>query len=191
MSRRHTRAAIHPRVGASKPPVQAQSQAIRPSVAIFVAIAVGLLVLYTYPYEKQSLPQRLMHAYLVVYAHAVGGFLWILDRSIRVDGNLITGRFSLLIVRNCDAASVIVLFLAALAAYPAKHLQRLIGAVAGLALIFFLNLVRITSVYFIGITWPDAAELVHWQVWPIVLLVLVAMGFLAWVSWAERPARLP
>jgi exosortase/archaeosortase family protein len=108
-----------------------------------------------------------------------------------VDGNLISGRFSLLIVRNCDAASVLALFLAALVAYPAKGLQRLAGAVAGLVLVFFFNLARIMSVYFIGITRPDVVEFVHWQVWPPILLVMAALSFLAWVSWAERPARLP
>ena len=191
----HTTSAVKPKastsVGTSSRRVRAQAQGKRPSVAIFVAVVIGLLVIYLYPYPGQSLPLRLMEAYLAVYAHAAGGVLRLFDRSIQVEGSLISGRFPLLIARNCDAASVIVLFLAALAAYPAKHLQRLVGAVAGLVSIFFFNLLRITSLYFIGIAWPDVVELVHMQVWPVTLLVLAALSFLAWVSWAERSARVP
>jgi exosortase/archaeosortase family protein len=193
MSHRRARTAVHAKANASPGGGgnrQAEDQPARPSVAIFVVLALALLVLYTYPYQATSLPRRCLDAYLAGYAHAVAAVLWIFDRSVRAEGNLISGHFSLLIVRNCDAASVLVLFLAALVAYPANYLQRLAGAVLGLALLSFFNVARIASVYFIGITWPGAVEIVHWQVWPIILLVMAALSFLAWVSWTRRPARL-
>jgi exosortase/archaeosortase family protein len=153
---------------------------------VFVVVTVALLVAYLYPYPDASLPKRLMLAYLSAYASVAGGILSLLDSTVRVDGLLITGRYPMRIVQSCDAAEALILYLALVLAYPASPARRLVGGALGLATVLAANLLRITSLYLIGVARPDLFEVAHAHVWPLVLLAVAALSFMTWTSWARN-----
>jgi exosortase/archaeosortase family protein len=152
----------------------------------FVAGTAALLLLYAYPYPSGGFVSTCFERYLSGYAHAAGLLLRQFDPTVHVAGNRISGRFPLAIVRDCDAMEVNILFASAVVAFPAHVWERCAGVGVGLSLLVLANLARIVSLYFIGVAAPESFEVVHREVWPLVL-ILTALGlFLAWTRWERR-----
>jgi exosortase/archaeosortase family protein len=149
----------------------------------FVGVAAVLLLLYAYPYPPESFMSTFFERFLNGYAQAAGALLKQVDATVHVTGNRIEGRFPLAIVRDCDAMQVNILFVSAVAAFPAGRWRRLAGVGVGLALLVVANLSRIVSLYFIGVASPDSFEFAHREVWPLVLIAVALGLFLVWTRW--------
>ena len=143
-------------------------------------VAGALLALYDFPYAPHSWCAHALDHYLRGYASAAGGVLHWFDPTVRVSGRQIDGRFSLSIVKACDAMDVQILLVSAVSAWPTTAPQRIVAAFVGCLAIFILNVARICSLYYVGLLRPESFELVHVEVWPALILIVVAAGFLGW-----------
>jgi exosortase/archaeosortase family protein len=152
----------------------------------FVLIAAVLLLFYAYPYPAGTFMSTLFERFLSGYAQTAGALLRQIDPTVHVVRNRIEGRFPLAIVRDCDAMQVNILFVSAVAAFPAGPWRRCAGVAIGLGLLVVANLSRIVSLYFIGVASPDSFELAHREVWPLVLIAIAVGIFLAWTRWERR-----
>ena len=155
-------------------------------VLSFVAIAAGLFSIYCFPYAENGFSERVFGAYLGVYAKLAGSVLSIFDPHVVVSGPNIVGRFSLEIAKNCDAMEANILLLAAVLAFPSRWGHRFAAAGAGLALLVFANIVRICSLYYVGIYFPSSFELMHLEVWPLLLIAFAAAEFVVLTGWLRR-----
>jgi exosortase H (IPTLxxWG-CTERM-specific) len=155
---------------------------------VFAVVGGALLTLYSFPYAEHGVREDWFASYLALYARLAGLVLRIFDSGVRVVGNDIVGRTSLTVAKNCDAMDVTLLFAAAVVAFPARWSRRLIGIAAGVAALAIVNVLRIASLYFVGLRWPSAFETIHAEVWPLAIVVLAATAFLAWSRWAQAPA---
>jgi exosortase/archaeosortase family protein len=106
-----------------------------------------------------------------------GGFalVYFIPAEVKDDG------FSLSIIFECTAAIYIVIFTAAVIAYPASTKRRLYGLFTGLILITLLNLSRIVFLGWFGAHYPaQQLYFVHNFVWEGgFLFVVIAL----WVLW--------
>ncbi len=94
--------------------------------------------------------------------------------------------FSVNILKGCDAVEAIALLSAALLSFPAKWSQKLVGFLAGAAILFVLNLVRIISLFITGVYAPSIFELMHVEVWQFIF-ILVAVGiWIFWIRWCKK-----
>jgi exosortase/archaeosortase family protein len=155
----------------------------------FVLIAAVLLLMYAYPYPAGTFMSTLFERFLNGYAQTAGALLTQIDPTVHVVGNRIEGRFPLAIVRDCDAMQVNILFVSAVAAFPAGLWRRCAGVAVGLGLLVAANLSRIVSLYFVGVAAPDSFEVAHREVWPLALIAVALGLFLAWTRW-ERSSEL-
>ena len=85
------------------------------------------------------------------------------------------------IVRGCDGAGAVFLVMAAILAFPASVKRKLIGLVLGILLMYSLNLIRISGLYFVVAYHNDWFQIIHTYLAP-TLLIIVACLFFAW--WA-------
>jgi exosortase/archaeosortase family protein len=162
--------------------------------ALTFAGAAGLLfAAYAFPYREFGLSEGWLRGYLNGYAHLAGGILALFDPRVVVQGNVITGRSALSIVKTCDAMEANLLFLAAVLAFPSAPLEparrwqrKLIAVLAGIAAISTLNVVRICSLYAVSIYWPSAFDLFHVELWPLLLIVATVALFAAAARWLSR-----
>ena len=152
----------------------------------FVVVATGLFGLYAFPYRDAGLSETWFQRYLSGYARLAGGVLALFDPAVTVAGNAINGRYALRIVKTCDAMEANLLFLAAISAYPARWLHKLMAAGLGLATLVAINVLRICSLYFIGLRWPARFDFFHTELWPLLLVATTAGLFAVWVSWLTR-----
>ena len=192
MSRRAARASLKRRASPSAP----RRAAVRFAVT-FAVLAAVLFALYAFPYAEHGISERLLRGYLNGYARVAGGILAIFDSRVVVDGNVVSGRAAVSIVKTCDAMEANLLFLAAVLAFPAapgaalrRWPRKLLAALIGMVAISALNVVRICSLYAVGVYFPSAFELLHVEVWPLLLIIAAAAIFAAAARFLSRPPAL-
>ncbi|HEV3190975.1 MAG TPA: hypothetical protein VGY54_10785 [Polyangiaceae bacterium] len=158
----------------------------------FALLAGVELTAYYFPYDPRGLAAACLHLYLAAYAHLAGGALSLVDSSVHVVGTDILGRFNLTFAMNCDAMDVFILFSSAVIAFPSTARRRTVGLAAGLLALVAINVVRIVSLYLVGVHFPSAFEFCHVDLWPIFIVAVTCAGFLAWARSAGvgRPGEL-
>ena len=124
--------------------------------------------------------------YTAFVARVSGLALRIFGEPATVAGCLVSSpRFAVTIYNGCNGLITSLIFVAGVVAFPARPTAKLIGVVGGLLAIQIINMVRIVSLFFIGIYLPDLFNDAHIFVWQsLVILAGVAL----WVLWANRVA---
>jgi exosortase/archaeosortase family protein len=150
-------------------------------VLSFVVTAGILFSLYSFPYPEGSLGQRWSEGYLRAYSHLAGWVLAAFEPHVSVSGQNILGRYSLRIIRGCDAVDAQILLVAAvLASHVYSWRWRVAGVVAGFAVITAANVLRICSLYYVGVLVPAYFDFCHHELWPLLLIALAAGAFVLW-----------
>ncbi|HEY3254098.1 MAG TPA: archaeosortase/exosortase family protein [Polyangiaceae bacterium] len=155
----------------------------------YVVVAAVLFSIYGFPFELFGAHSDWLGGYLRMYARLAGSALRLFESGIVVTGDRIDGRFSLQIVRNCDAIEVNILFASAILAFPAPWLRRSVALAGGLALLVLANIARICLLYFVGVYQPNWFKAAHEEIMPLLLIALTALSFLFWARYLTRPSR--
>ena len=88
--------------------------------------------------------------------------------------------FAVDVKNGCNGIEAALLLVAAMLAFPASARQRILGIAAGLAVIQGVNLLRIVSLFWLGVHHRDVFELFHAAVWQTALILLAVGIFLVW-----------
>lgn len=96
--------------------------------------------------------------------------------------------FGISVVTACTGIFITGLFLIAVVALPARWSAKLVGAGMGISGIFLVNIVRLVSLYFIGVHWPGFLDQAHQLIWQSLLIVTAVA---LWLLWAGRWAYAP
>lgn len=130
--------------------------------------------------------------YLALIARTVGGILSVFGYDISVAETTVhSSRFSMEIVRGCDAIEPAAVYIAAVIASPVGLWPRIPGILIGTAAIMLINLLRIVSLYFVGVYYPGAFNMIHEGVWQAAFVVLAIVFWAVWVQWATREKPEP
>ena len=133
-------------------------------------------------YSKRFVPA---HHHLI--AKVSGYLLAVLGHDITVAGASISSpRFSVQIIRGCDAVEAIALYLCAVLAFPLPFLKKLIGMTVGALLLLILNLIRIVSLFLIGVYSPKIFAMMHIDVWHALFIFFAVLLWILWLLWATR-----
>ena len=145
---------------------------------------VGCYALLNYGYFK--IPVDLFMK--IIYYHGVVticadliNMLAPLEQVLAQQNHLLSAKADLEIVRGCDGAGVLFLVVSAIVAFPSTGRRKLIGLLLGIGLIYLINLLRISALYFIIAYQPDWFLLVHTYLAP-TLMIIVGCCYFAW--WA-------
>lgn len=184
-------------MSARKEPAPGASAAPAPSgarrlvlrfLAVFAAIMAAFYVVWVLPVVRDDLFPHYLHW----NAAAAAFVLRLLGHAAESSGAFLRSpEFSLEVGRGCDAVQPVMLFLAALIAMPAPRRAKVRGALAGVALLVSLNLVRIVSLFLIGLYREDLFHLMHVDVWQSVFIFVALLLWLLWALWALKPAPPP
>ncbi len=110
-------------------------------------------------------------------------------QPIDVTGTVIRSpRFALDVRNGCNGVEAMMVLAAAMLAFPATLRSRAIGLVAGSIAIQILNLVRVSSLVWLGEHHRRFFDFVHVGVWQSIVILAAVSMFVFW-SWkfAERP----
>ena len=152
---------------------------------IFLVFLSGLAALIVWLMGSESALASLQNG----IAHVTSFVLNLLGNRTLVIGHTITAsRFSITVVTACTGLFMTAVFLSAVVAYPARFLAKLIGLALGIAGIFTVNIVRLVSLFYIGIYWPSFLDQAHLLVWPSLLIVF---SLFLWLFWAGKVTHAP
>ena len=154
----------------------------------FGLIAAGLFGLYCFPYAENGFSEGWFHHYLNGYAELVGFLLSKLDPTVAVHGNVLSGRFSMSIIKTCDAMEINILTVSAIAAFPGPWKRKLVAVPVALAVLVSVNIARLISLYFVGVYRPNAFEFLHFELFPLVMVAVSVLLLLGAVR-IMRPAQ--
>jgi exosortase/archaeosortase family protein len=102
------------------------------------------------------------------------------------DADVLSSSFGISVVTACTGLFVTGLFLAAVVAFPSSWRAKLAGAGIGLAALFAVNVVRLASLYYVGMYWRSALEPIHQLVWQSLV---IAFAVSLWLLWAGRVSK--
>lgn len=149
----------------------------------FLGIFIGTLALYYGLYASKILTGALT-VYINLTTSIAGSILKLFESDLTITGNVLTSRtHELLVGFGCDGSEPIALFTAGVLAFPAKAKYKLIGICSGFIVIYFLNLIRIIVLYYAGKSSADLLELLHHDIFPIVIVFLSILLWIVWLKW--------
>jgi exosortase H (IPTLxxWG-CTERM-specific) len=142
-------------------------------------------------YYAVALDSEAFKSYLDVLAAISGWVLNLFGTEVRVVGSQISGSdFAVAVAQGCDAIQVCSLLAAAVLAFPVSWGARFRGLTIGIVLLQVLNILRIVTLYWMGVFFSDFFKTAHELVWPGVLIVVTIVTWILWVRW-ETPAPSP
>ena len=101
--------------------------------------------------------------------------------------------FRFQVVPDCGAIPSISIFLAAVIAFPTLLLYRFIGVVAGTSILYVINVVRLSTLAYIGaIDWRSGQKwfnFIHEYVWQGIFVIFVVIVWMAWIEFVVSARR--
>ena len=156
------------------------------AIVVFVVL-MGLFYGFVHTPANETTAFR---PYLALLARVVGGILGLFGYDISVAETTVhSPQFSLEIVRGCDAIEPAATYIAAVLASPVGVWPKIPGILIGTAAIMLINLVRIVSLFFVGVYYRSAFNMMHEGVWQAAFVVLAIVFWAVWVQWATRGKR--
>ena len=127
--------------------------------------------------------------YTTLIAKVSGIILGLLGEDITMNGCVLRSpRFAVTIYNGCNGLITSLIFVSGVLAFPARWSAKIIGVGGGLLAIQAINLVRIISLFYIGIYLPKLFNSSHIFIWQS--LVILA-GVTLWITWAHLFAAPP
>ncbi len=134
------------------------------------------------PFYERHFPH-----YLGFNARLSGHILAFLGQDITVRGASISSpAFSVTIKQGCDAIEPTALFVCAVLAFPGILSKKIVGVITGTLLLAFLNLIRIVTLFLVGVYLPRAFELMHIEVWQGLFIFLAILLWVFWLLWTGK-----
>lgn len=158
-------------------------------VAIFAAVIIaGHSVVYA-PLPAggaaQRLRQSVIDAQRSVIAICAAALLRVSGEPAMASGaTLSSPRYALSLGEGCDAIPPAILIVAAVLAMPVGWRQRAAGIVCLFAGLQAVNILRVVTLFWVGILRPVWFNTMHLNIWPVVIVLLSVGGWMLWAAWA-------
>jgi len=113
-----------------------------------------------------------------------GIVLDLLGQDVVRTGTVIRGsHFAVNIENGCNGVETMLIFLAAVVAFPATWRWRLAGLGLGVVAIQVVNLIRVVALFLTGVYLPDLFDTSHTVIWQTLVIL---SGVALWIVWANR-----
>lgn len=158
---------------------------LRHPIFRFVVVLLILLGLFELILATSFVKEKLIPPYLEFYARLSGGVMEVFGEKVTVDGATVSSpRYNVDIKRGCDAMQPSILFIAAVLAAPVIRWPKVPGLIFGLLFLMVMNLVRVVSLFYVGVHYPSAFDVMHHDVWQAAFIFLAILAWTVWALWA-------
>jgi exosortase/archaeosortase family protein len=127
----------------------------------------------------------------VADARLASGILRALGETNAVsDATLHSTRCAITVEPGCSGIGLSFFLVSAILAFPVSWKSRAFGIIAGVSLLLLLNVVRVASLYWIGVHAPPFFDAAHHEIWPAFLNLAAVCVMTLWIV-LVRPWHLP
>lgn len=154
-------------------------------LVLFVVILGGGFTLLS----LQPVNDHAIEPFTGIVAKASGLALDVIGQGVTMNGTVIrNSRFAVNIRNGCNGVETMIIFLAAVLAFPATAKSKAIGLAIGILAIQAVNLIRVVALFLTGVYFPAFFDSSHTVVWQTIVIL---SGVLLWILWANRFATRP
>ncbi|MGE5236333.1 MAG: exosortase H [Acidobacteriota bacterium] len=144
-----------------------------------VILGVGFFVLALRPVND-----HVVGPYTTFVAQEARVVLNLFGESAVVRGTILSSpRFSVAIYNGCNGLEAMLIFVCGVLAFPAPWRAKLIGVAGGFVAIQVINVVRVVSLFYVGVLKPSWFNTTHVFVWQSLI---VLFGIVLWLVWVQR-----
>lgn len=123
-------------------------------------------------------------------------FLWLMESTAALTGVVLSpfsddvrwhgqicsfNRFDVRIIDECTGLFEMVIFAAAVLAFPTTWRKKLLGLALGIPAIYLFNLIRIILLVVVGSKSYATFEFMHLYFWQVTLIIIIASIWIAWL----------
>ncbi len=124
----------------------------------------------------------LIQAFIIATATIEYEFFALMTDEVRLDGKMVWfGNFVVRIIDECTGLYEMLIFSAAVLAFPTSWAKRGIGLLLGCPLIYLFNVVRIAGLIFVGRYWPEVFDFMHLYFWQATMIAMITSVWLLWI----------
>jgi archaeosortase B (VPXXXP-CTERM-specific) len=159
----------------------------------FCLIFLGLLIVLTttFPFLSDKFNPQLGWL-MAATADVTGFFLKLTGLAVRVSGRVVSlPNFSVEVVGECTGLYEMLIFLAAMTAYPSTWKKKLLGAVLGIPFLYLVNIVRMIFITVVGNWSPQTFDFLHLYFWQVAMILIIVSTWILWIEYVvyyERKA---
>lgn len=166
----------------SKKPLIHRTDILR--ILLFIILLAAVAAGMTFLMNHDSALATFQRGIATITSHVINLF----GGRTSVSGNVIQspGSFALSVVTACTGLFTTGVFIVAVLAFPAGLLAKLIGVLMGATGVFLINLLRLGSLFFVGVHFPNLFDRMHLLVWQSLVIVL---ALFLWLLWAKVVAH--
>jgi archaeosortase B (VPXXXP-CTERM-specific) len=161
---------------------------IPPPIRFVILFLAGLGILaIVYPYFSTRF-QAQMVGFMSATAWVVAHGLRLFGMDITLSGRFVhASNFSVEIIEECTGAYEIVIFWAAVLAYPARWRAKLIGVIGGTLAMLAINIIRMMFIVAVSNRWPQAFHFLHIYFWQATLILMIVTVWILWIKLVANP----
>ncbi len=159
--------------------------------ALFAAKFLGCLVLFYAVIAVAAVNDYVVVPFTAAVARVAVTVLHVVDLNVHAVGTTMASQqFAMDVKNGCNAIETMILFAAAVLAFPASARSRLIGLAIGLPVIQLANIARLATLYWVGSRHPSWFEVFHIGVWQTVIILIGVATFAIWSSRSAASASM-
>jgi len=106
------------------------------------------------------------------------------------NATLYSARHAITVKPGCSGIGFSFFLVAAILAFPTTWEKRVGGIIGGVSLLLFLNVIRVASLYWIGVHAPSFFFAAHQEAWPALLNLAAVCVLVVWII-VVQPWRPP
>jgi exosortase H (IPTLxxWG-CTERM-specific) len=157
--------------------------ALAPRQTRFLIVFAVLLIAFYAIITISAVDKHVVLPFTAALARVSGVALHLIGEPVRVAGTVISGPvFAVDIRGGCNGLEAVVFVCAAMLAFHAPLAKRILGAIAAAVILEGLNVIRIASLYLLGVYHRNVFEMFHLAVWQTLMFGAAVLLFLVWTS---------
>lgn len=119
---------------------------------------------------------------MVGTAQVEGFILGIFSSTAHATGKLVTfGSFPVKIIEECTGIYEILIFMAAVMAFPTSLKKKGIGLAFGIPLLYLFNVIRILVLILVGSYYYEIFDFMHLYFWQVTLILMITSVWVLWI----------
>ncbi len=150
-------------------------------MARFILIFATLLLVLFSLEQLQVAQQAFIQPFTAGLALASAALMSPFDANLLAHGRVLSDArtgFAVSIESGCNGIEASIVLVAAVLAFPASWKLRLITVCGGLLAVQGLNILRIVSLYYLGLWNTEVFTFAHLYLWPVLIMLDVLLVFL-------------
>ena len=165
----------------------------RKKILKFLLVFIVSLSMFSFILELESVQLSFINPHLNHVAWTCGKVLKSLGTDCDVyESSISSAQFSVQVVKGCESIYPTVMLWAALLAYPQQGSRKtrwrwkIVGIIGGAVILFIMNIIRVVTMFYIGMYFPSLFDLVHIYAWQALFILLTLGVFLFWAAKAQK-----